>query len=227
MTGVSIANNDDTLGVADQTFARIRADIIAGTLLPGARLRLEVLKRNYGVSVSTLREILSRLTTEGLVEAEGQRGFEVAAATASGLREIGELRLLLETHALAKSLVEGDLDWEGRVVAAHHKLAAVEKRLIEGDVSRTLEWVRYDFDFHAALISACGSRALIDMHASVFDKFIRYHMLAASFRGRAVSDDHRELFDLALARDVPAATAKLALHITAGIDHALATGRIS
>lgn len=226
MTVVSLAHEDENLGIADQTFARIRADIIAGTLLPGTRLRLEVLKRTYGASVSTLREILNRLATEGLVDAEGQKGFEVAAATAEGLHEIGELRLLLETHALAKSLANGDLDWEGRVVAAHHKLATVEKRLVEGDASRTLEWVRYDFDFHAALISACGSRALMDMHASIFDKFIRYHMLAASFRGRAVTEDHRELFDLALARDVTAATAKLAVHIHAGIEHALGSGRI-
>lgn len=226
MTIVPIALDDEHLGIADQTFARIRADIVSGDLRPGAKLRLEALKRSYGASVSTLREILNRLATEGLVEAEGQRGFEVAAATTADLREIGELRLLLETHALAKSLAEGDLDWEGRVVAAHHKLAAVETRLVGGDTSRTLEWVRYDFDFHAALISACGSRALMEMHASVFDKFIRYHMLAASFRGRAVADDHRELFDLALTRDVTAATAKLALHINAGIDHVLASGKI-
>lgn len=226
MTILPIALEDEHVGIADQTFARIRADIVSGDLKPGTKLRLEALKRDYGASVSTLREILNRLAAEGFVEAEGQRGFEVAAATASGLREIGELRLLLETHALAKSFANGDLDWEGRVVAAHHKLSAIEKRLVEGDTSRTLEWVRYDFDFHAALISACGSQALTDMHASVFDKFIRYHMLAASFRGRAVADDHRELFDLALARDVAAATAMLARHINAGIDHVLASGRI-
>jgi GntR family transcriptional regulator, carbon starvation induced regulator len=226
MAIVSLANDDDTIGVAEYTLARLRGDIVSGTLKPGTRLRLEVLKRTYGASISTLREILNRLHTEGLVQAEGQKGFEVAPATATDLREIGELRLLLETHALAKSLADGDLDWEGRVVSAHHKLAAVERRLVEGDLSRTLEWVRYDFDFHAALISACGSRALMTMHASIFDKFIRYHMLAASFRGRAVTEDHRELFDLALARDVTAATEKLSVHIRAGMEHVLASGTI-
>lgn len=227
MTIIPITSGDDHYGIAEQTFVRLRADIIAGDLKPGSRLRLEALKRDYGASISTLREILNRLATEGFVEAEGQKGFEVARATASGLHEIGELRLVLETHALSKSLAVGDLDWEGRVVAAHHKLAAIEGKLVAGDTSRTLEWVRYDFDFHAALISACGSQALMEMHASVFDKFIRYHMLAASFRGRAVADDHRELFDLALKRDIPAAAGKLALHITAGIDHVLASGRIT
>ncbi len=217
---------EEPLGVADLVLARIRSDIVSGSLPPGRKLRLEVLKRSYGASVSTLREILSRLTTEGLVIAEGQRGFEVAPATPADLLEIGELRLLLETHALVRSIEAGDLDWEGRVVAAHHKLAAVEKRLVNGEDSRTLEWVRYDFDFHAALISACGSRALMEMHAGIFDKFIRYHMLAASFRGRAVAEDHRELFELAIARNAAAASEKLALHINAGIEHVLGSGRI-
>ena len=52
---------------------------------------------DYGVGIGTLREILSRLSAEGLVLAEGQRGFEVPPVTAAELRELAELRLLLET----------------------------------------------------------------------------------------------------------------------------------
>ncbi|MNY78152.1 hypothetical protein D3C86_2182950 [compost metagenome] len=60
----------------------------------------------------------------------------------------------------------------------------------------------------------------------MFDRFIRYHMLAASFRGSAVMDDHRALFDLAMRRDAEGIVAKLTGHIRSGVDYVLGTGRI-
>jgi GntR family carbon starvation induced transcriptional regulator len=220
----SVGQSED--GVGDVALRRIRDDIVAGVLPPGHRLRLEALRTRYDASVSTLREILNRLASESLVIAEGQRGFEVAAATADNLREVADLRLLLESHAIRLSLTSGDLDWEGRVVAAHHKLSVVEGQLLAGDIERTSQWVRYDFAFHNALISACGSRTLLDLHASVFDRFIRYHMLAASFRGSAVADDHRALFELAMQRDAGGIVSRLTNHIRSGVDYVLSTGRI-
>ncbi len=216
---------EPTLG--EQTYLRLRADIIACRLPPGHKLRLEPLRERYGAGVSTLREILNRLASEDLVVAEGQKGFAVTPATAADLREIADLRLLLESHALRLSFEQGDLEWEGRVVSAHHKLASIERLLLGGQSKQTTEWVRYDFEFHNALISACGSKALLDLHAAIFDRFLRYHMLAASFRGAGVVDDHRALFELALARNAEGALAMLASHVNRGVEHVLGTGRLS
>src|SRR3954462_12829308 len=66
------------LSAGDSGYRRIRSDIIFGALNPSGRLKLESMKEEYGLSVSTLREILNRLASEGFVVAEGQRGFEVA-----------------------------------------------------------------------------------------------------------------------------------------------------
>ncbi len=150
----------------------------------------------------------------------------MAPATQAGLREIGDLRLVLECHALDLSFAAGDLEWEGRVVAAHHKLAAIERQLLEGNRQRTPEWIAYDWAFHNALISACGSRLLMKTHGSVFDRFLRYHMLAASFRGPAVSKDHEALFKLAMARDaegaeVAARRARQSRHRPCALDRAV------
>lgn len=213
--------------IGDATFRKVRNDIIHGVLRPGDRLTLDRLKHHYAVSVSTLREILTRLAEESFVVAEGQRGFEVAQASEADLRDLGALRLLLETHALEQSLALGDLEWEGRVVAAHHKLAAVERQLLAGDGTRTPEWIAYDRNFHEALISACGSRSLMAIHTSVFDRFVRYHMLAGSFRGRPVADDHKALLDAALARDATKARQMLEAHVGKGIEHVIGTGRIA
>lgn len=213
-----------TLGEA--TYLRLRADIIACDLKPGHKLRLDALKQRYGTGISTLREILNRLASEALVVAEGQKGFVVAPATIQDLREIADMRLLLESHALRLSFAQGDLEWEGRVVAAHHKLAATEKRLLAGHEKHTVNWVRYDFAFHNALISACGSQVLLESHAAVFDRFLRYHMLATSFRGSGVVDDHKALFDMALRRDTEGALAMLASHVNRGVEHVLSTGKL-
>ncbi len=218
------ADGVETIG--EQAYRRIRADIVFGRLAPSAKLKLDRLRDAYGASISTLREILNRLSSEGLVMAEGQRGFEVAPVSIGNLREIAALRLLLESHALEQSFAAGDMDWEGRVVAAHHKLASLERRMREGDRSQTTLWKRYDWEFHQALISACGSRVLMDTHAAAFDKYLRYQMIALSFRGDIAADEHRTLHDAALERDAATAVATLARHVEGGVEHALATGTI-
>lgn len=84
--------------IAESSYRRIRADIIFGRLTPGQKLKLESLKESYETSISTLREVLNRLSSEGLVVAEGQKGFEVSPVSVSDLKETAALRLLLETH---------------------------------------------------------------------------------------------------------------------------------
>lgn len=212
------------LGIGETAYQRIRNDIIFGRLKPATKLRLERLKVEYRVSVSTLREILARLASEGLVVAEGQRGFEVAPVSPENLKEISALRQLLECYALELSFRCGDMEWEGRVVAAHHKLHQMERKMMAGDRSVTELWKRYDWEFHQALISACGSRVLMDTHAGVFDKYLRYQMIALTHRGRIAAEEHRALLECALKRDSGTAQEVLRRHVAGGVEHALASG---
>ena len=208
-------------------YDRIRTDILFGRLAPGAKLRLDDLKSGYGVSVSTLREILSRLSSERLVVAEGQKGFQVAPVSIANLKEIAALRQMLECRALEQSFAVGDTEWEARVVAAHHRLARVEDRMAQGDFSQTEYWKRCDWEFHQALISACGSKMLVETHAAVFDKYLRYQMIALSYRGDIAAGEHALLRDYAVARDAAGAGEVLRRHVAGGVEHALATGTIS
>lgn len=227
MKQTEIEEEDGTLlTIGENAYRRIRSDIIFGRLQPAQKLKLEKLRDPYGASISTLREILNRLSSEGLVVAEGQRGFEVAPVSVDNLREIAALRLLLETHALEESFLAGDMEWEGRVVAAHHKLARLEMRMRQGDHSETELWKRYDWEFHQALISACGSKVLMDAHAGVFDKYLRYQMIALSFRGDIAAEEHKIMHESALKRDAATARAVLKRHVEGGVAHALATGTI-
>jgi DNA-binding GntR family transcriptional regulator len=212
--------------VSEKAYRQIRTDILFGKLLPREKLKLDRLREDYGASVGTLRELLNRLATEGLVVAEGQRGFEVAAVSAENLREIAALRLLLESHALTQAFRSGDMDWEGRVVSAYHKLSAIEKKLVAGDRADPETWKRYDWEFHHALISACGSNALLETHAPVYDKYLRYQMIAGIFRGEIAAREHKKLLECALARDAKTAREVLTVHIEACVDYTLARSQL-
>jgi DNA-binding GntR family transcriptional regulator len=212
--------------IAESSYRRIRADIIFGRLAPGQKLKLESLKDSYETSISTLREVLNRLSSEGLVLAEGQKGFEVSPVSVADLKETAALRLLLETHALEQSFMYGDVEWEAPLVSAHYKLARMEKEMASGDTSKAEDWKRYDWEFHQALISACGSKLLMETHSVIFDRYLRYQMIALSYRGEVAANEHQQLLDAALRRDGKIAKQVLALHIQGGVEHALAKGTL-
>jgi DNA-binding GntR family transcriptional regulator len=217
----------DELSIGETAYRRIRADIVFGRLAPGQRLALDWMRETYGASISTLRELLSRLSSEDLVRAEGQRGFEVSPVSAADLREVAALRLLLETHALEQSFAAGGLEWESGVVAAHHKLAALERILLAGEAAEAERWKRYDYEFHHALVAACGSRALLQAHAAIYDRYLRYQMVAVVFRGEVAAGEHRQLLEAALARDIGAARAVLTAHVDGCVVQVLQTGGLN
>jgi DNA-binding GntR family transcriptional regulator len=219
----SAVNGKETTG--ERVWKRIRSDILFGRLKPGQKLRLEQLKADYGASISALREVLNRLSSEKLVMAEDQRGFEVAPVSIKDLKEIAALRLLLEAHAIEQSFAAGDVEWEARIVAAHHKLASMEQRMRAGkqEENEVEVWKLYDWQFHQALISACGSRTLMETHGAIFDRYLRYQMLTLGFRGDIAADEHRMMLDCALTRDATKAVAVLQKHINGGVEHALSS----
>ena len=216
----------DVETVGEVAYRRIRSDIVFGRLPPGQKLTLDRMREAYATSVSTLREILNRLSSEGLIVAEGARGFEVMPVSADNLRQVASMRQLLECHALKESFDAGDMEWEGRVVAAHHKLASIEKRMATGQRADAQTWKRYDWEFHHALISACGSRVLLDTHATIYDRYLRYQMIAAVYRGEAASSEHRTLLDCALKRDWRTAQRTLTTHVQDCVEQMLAGGAI-
>src|SRR6185312_11097706 len=110
------------------------------------------------------------------------------------------MRELLEGHALRLAFERGDIEWEGGVVAAHHKLASIEQQMAAGRHLDPEKWRHYDWAFHAALIAACGSTVLLETHAAIRDKYLRYQMIAAIYRGRAASEEHLALRDAARGR---------------------------
>lgn len=203
--------------VAETVYNEIRDDILYGELQPGVKLKLEALRERYSAGVNTLREVLNRLVASGFVFVEGQKGFRVVETSPSNFKELTAMRLLLECEGLAASIRNGDVEWEARVAGAHHKLSAVEKQMLsEESRALTVRWSQYDREFHQALISACGSNLHMRLHHEIFDQFRRYVVIELKthgFRANEIIDEHRQICDLALARDLDNAVAKLTDHI--------------
>jgi len=207
--------------VANATYEKLKHDIIFGKLKPGTKLKLETLRDQYAASVSTLRETLNRLTSDGFVSTAEQRGFFVSPVSADDLNEIANLRILLECHALRHSLQNGDDDWEANVAGAYHKLSTTESSMKSGNDADLETWKQYDWQFHLALIRACNSSNLLGLHATLFGKYLRYQILVLTNRGDAARQEHKALFEAAIARDDDAATKLLTQHIMNGLTHTL------
>lgn len=212
--------SNNTVGAT--TYEILKHDIIFGKLLPGSKLKLSQLKEQYSASVSTLRETLNSLASEGFVTAEEQRGFFVTPISRKDFLDIANLRILLESHALKASIENGDADWEGDLVAAHHKLQKMEALIKADDHSdeEKFNWKRYDMEFHQALISACESSSLLSLHSTIYDKYLRYQMLKLTFRGDE-TNEHHDLLEAALAKDVEKAQKILEEHIRGGLNHSM------
>lgn len=209
------------LSVGDGVYEALRRDIIFGRLVPSDKLKLENLKSGYNASIATIREALNKLVIEGFVVTEGQRGFFTAPMSSAELREIADLRILLECHALKLSFEAGDTEWEAQIIAAHHKLSRMEERMQSGDHSVKEVWKQYDWEFHQALIRGCGSQELLNVHGTIFDKYLRYQMRTLTFRGVAAAVEHKALLDAAMERNIEAAQTLLRAHIEGGVEHSL------
>ena len=120
----------------ERTYGQLREDILQGVLAPGQKLLIEHLKDRYEVGAGTLREALSRLVSEALVSAEGQRGFTVAPITLEDLMDITNVRVHVETEALRISIRHGGELWRRRLRDAYETLSALEQPLIPGNARR-------------------------------------------------------------------------------------------
>ena len=207
--------------ISSITYDLLKKDIIFGKLKPSSKLKLDALKNGYNASLSTIRETLNRLASEGFVKAEEQRGFFVKSFSKDDLIEIANLRVLLECHAIKLSINNGDTNWEGNLVASHHKLHLLEKQMQKDPKNNKEEWKKFDWEFHLALVSNCGSQNLLNLHSILYDKYIRYQMAVIEYRGKEGEDEHKMIFEAALNRDAGGAAKTLETHITKGLGHTL------
>jgi DNA-binding GntR family transcriptional regulator len=200
----------------EQVYAQLRSDILSGRLLPGTRLRFADLTERYDCSTSVLREGLSRLAEQGLVQSEPQHGFHVTSLSQEDLEDLTGARCELEGLVLRLSIEHGGIAWESNLVAAHHALERTPMET-EGDpVLMTEEWTLAHFKFHEALLAGCPNQRLLAMALSLRDAaelYRRWSRPVGHDDERDVAGEHRQLLVSALRGDAPEAVRLLEEHL--------------
>ena len=201
--------------LTQDAYERLRADLLACRLQPGARLKINELCGTLQVSLSAVREALSRLTSEGLVVAEPQRGFRVAPISADELRDLTGVRTHIEGMCLERAIAAGDVNWESQLVAALHRLSRTPERQ-PGDPERMNEaWSAAHAAFHEALVAACDSPWLLRLRATLYAQSERYRRLSVPLAevARDLNREHREIMEAVLARDAARAKEQMTKHL--------------
>ncbi len=200
----------------EQVYAQLRADILTGRILPGTKLRFADLTERYDCSTSVVREGLTRLAEQGLVQSEPQHGFHVTSLSWDDLEDLTTARCELEGLVLRISIEHGDIAWESEVVAAHHSLDRTAMET-EGDpILMTEEWTQAHSRFHSALLAACPNQRLRNMALSLRDAaelYRRWSRPIGHDEHRDVRGEHRALVEAALRGDATEAVRLLHEHL--------------
>jgi DNA-binding GntR family transcriptional regulator len=137
------------------------------------------------------------------------------------MRELTQLRIIIEREAGLLSLANGGLEWEANLTAAHHKLAHVEASMhVAPDPSAYMDvWCACEGGFHNTLISACGSETLLAAYRDIYDRQRQQLVMAVEHSGYREGNiiEHRAILDAALARDSVLCAAQIEEHLQTGL----------
>ncbi|MET9862247.1 GntR family transcriptional regulator [Streptomyces smyrnaeus] len=213
-TGQTSASSGKQM-LSEQVHAHLRDAIMRGDHGPGDALKPQDLAKEQGVSLAVVREALVRLAGDGLADRLPNRGFAVPAFSDRRWQEIAEARRAVEPVMLRMSIERGDLDWEARVRAAHHRLARTSAYVPEEGAYYSGAWSEAHRVFHRTLLEGCGNPVLLE----TFDRMWTASELARRWSAHRDPDrdgaaEHRGLEEAALARDAETAAGLLARHLT-------------
>lgn len=195
---------------SDQAFEAIKNEIILCRLAPGARFSEAQLSDRYSFARAATRAALMRLAEVRLVQPVPRHGFVVTPITIASIRELFELRLMIEPKAAA--LATGKID-----VA---RLRAINSSpLTAGSDAEQLAFVESNRAFHRAIAAAAGNSRLYHLLESLADEMQRLIHLGlfgptGSEAERRIADaQHEALLTAFESGDAPAAESAAQLHI--------------
>ena len=152
------------LTVSGSLHTRLRDGILKGSFPPGSVLRQEELARRFGASRVPLREAMTRLEAEGLLVLRPRRGYAVLSLDPAEIREIFELRAVVEEHLAGFA---AELRTKKDLSGVLHALRRMEQIAAKAPHDAG-KWLDANSAFHAALLGAAHQR-----HAGRFAGMLR------------------------------------------------------
>jgi DNA-binding GntR family transcriptional regulator len=185
-----------SLTSADRIYEELRRSIIVGHYEPGERLNLEQLADRYGTSVTPVREALQMLSQEGLVTTKPHGGFYVTQVTLKELRDMLELREILEVASVERAAVritDEQIEELERVHAGY-----------TGDDETSYErYVTENRRFHYLIAQASRNQELAEALGRLHDRLARFFVFVHT--GEEMEKRHKRLIEALRTREVEVA----------------------
>lgn len=207
----NIPDAEERKTISGRLYEQVRRDILMAVLRPGEWLRLNAICSRYEIGLTPAREALTQLAAEGLLTRVEQRGFVVASIDRDEFIELTRTRCMLEGMAVRESIRHGGVDWEERVLVLQHRLVRYASNSMADGEAQDI-WERIHREFHDALISACGSRWILQYCTQLREMSYRYRYAASFARTEQRLDEHRQVSQACLERSPSRAAALLSQH---------------
>jgi DNA-binding GntR family transcriptional regulator len=198
----------------ERAYRHLRETVLVDPAVQGTFLNEVELAQDIGVSRTPVREALLLLAADGLIEMVPKRGAYVPPLSGRQIKELMELRTVLEQHAASVTLATRSVP-----VAAMRAALAEQERLLAGDArdnDTAREFIEWDRQFHQALVDSAGNELIARTYAGLRTRQVRVGVAAlfrTTDRQRAVCAEHQRIVVALAANDEDAAREAISDHL--------------
>jgi len=190
----------------NRIYTELRRSIIMGHRPPGERLDVEKLAEGFGTSVTPIRDALQMLSEAGLVTIKPRSGYFVTRITLKQLRDLLELREILELASVERAAVS----------ITDEQLAALDHvhRGYTGDDDESYDrYTEENRRFHCLIAEASGNMELAEVLGRLHDRLAR--LMVICHAGKSMEITHARIVGALRAHDVEAARQAVLSELTA------------
>lgn len=200
--------------VTDQVYEVLKKRILSRQFRPGQRLNLDELEQQLGVSRTPLKDALNRLAMESLVEILPRKGTYVTTLTVEELKEVFEVRQVLELYAAKLSIHRIT---PAKLQEMHDLVTDLEILIDNNTYSDYQAFMAKDRDLHLLIVELAGNRKLLELYKSlnVHVQIARAFYVQIDKRVQDTHKEHRAILQAFEAKDWEALERTLNRHIEA------------
>lgn len=180
---------DQDTSLAEQAYRRLHQEILMCVLAPGQVVSERELARKYEISKTPMREALAQTCYEGLMQRLPGRGYMVAPITIKDIRDLFDLRLILETTAAERAAQHPSSE----LIAGLRTMSEVKYEPNEPETH--ISFLKTNRAFHLALAEAAANRRLVGMMEDLFNEMERLFHLGLRLRDSSeeMKREHQEV----------------------------------
>lgn len=197
--------------LGDEVYSAIFARIMSLEIAPGAKITVDAMARQLGVSQTPIREALARLESEGLVNKTHLIGYSAAPQlSARQFTDLYELRLLLEPFAARRCAETMPKEVIGQLEALCAEMEALAHN--EG-LDSYAQFAQLDMAFHDQIAVSAGNELVVEALARLHTHVHLFRLLFHARVTKSAIDEHEKVLTAIKARDPDAAEAAMREHI--------------